>query len=151
MTKQSNNPVTSQVISMDKLYKTREGRSVRILCTDRQDPMFPVVALVTTRSGEGVFCYDNYGEFDDEDISEFDLIEYQPFAEFKEGDKVMVRDHDEEHWFPRFFKQTIKHYDQVFPCTYEKDYNPWSNVHDNRPVRWVECRFPTEEELNGSK
>lgn len=34
------------LVTMDKKYRTRNGGQVRILCTDREDQDYPVVALV---------------------------------------------------------------------------------------------------------
>ncbi len=34
------------MISLDRKYKTRDGRDVRVLCVDGPDPCYPVVAVV---------------------------------------------------------------------------------------------------------
>ena len=34
------------MISMDKKYQTRDGDTVRLLCTDRDNEVYPVVAIV---------------------------------------------------------------------------------------------------------
>lgn len=64
-------------ISMDKVYKTRNGDPVRVLCIDRQHPN-PVVALI----GEGnlVVSYTAYGKYDpDRDGGHwYDLLEVVP-------------------------------------------------------------------------
>lgn len=50
-------------ISMDKEYTTRDGRPVRILCTNRKCD-FPIVALVTQgNQSEDVFCYTQKGSY----------------------------------------------------------------------------------------
>lgn len=42
-----------------KPVMTRAGWAVRIICTDRDDPEYPIVALTLVRPGhgEGVDCY----------------------------------------------------------------------------------------------
>ena len=64
-------------ISMDKVYKTRNGDPVRVLCIDRQHPN-PVVALI----GEAntVVSYTAYGKYDpDRDGGHwYDLLEVVP-------------------------------------------------------------------------
>ena len=44
-----------------KKVVTRDGRSVRIRCTDRIDPYFPIVALISTESGEDIVEYTSNG------------------------------------------------------------------------------------------
>ena len=44
-----------------KKVVTRDGRSVRIRCTDRIDPYFPIVALINTESGEDIVGYTSNG------------------------------------------------------------------------------------------
>ena len=36
---------------------TRDGRKVRIICTDRRDLNFPIIALIETRPGGGEVTY----------------------------------------------------------------------------------------------
>ena len=44
---------------------TRDGRNVRIICTDRKDSDFPIVALVKNEYAEGerCMCYTKGGKF----------------------------------------------------------------------------------------
>ena len=44
-----------------KKVVTRDGRSARIRCTDRIDPYFPIVALISTESGEDIVEYTSNG------------------------------------------------------------------------------------------
>lgn len=56
---------------------TRDGRSVRIICTDKADRDFPVVALITTnQKSEEVFLYTKNGKqrFNPESDLPFDLF-----------------------------------------------------------------------------
>ena len=43
-------------ISMDKKYKTRDGRPVRLLCVDGNDPTYPVVGFVGDNVGITKWC-----------------------------------------------------------------------------------------------
>ena len=52
---------------------TRDGRAVRIICTDAKND-FPVVALVTTDNKEVVIDCDCNGRFSPEEIANFDLF-----------------------------------------------------------------------------
>lgn len=43
---------------------TRDGRSVRIICTNRLDDNYPVLALVTEGYAEQCYSYTTFGKFD---------------------------------------------------------------------------------------
>lgn len=61
------------MISMDKKYRTRDGRDVRLLCVDGPDPKYPVVAVV----GEDIYCWKPCGTYyASGTASVLDLIEY---------------------------------------------------------------------------
>ena len=53
---------------------TRDGREVRVLCTDRKSKRFPIVALVTTSIGEQVYYYTEKGEFNTSCESALDIF-----------------------------------------------------------------------------
>lgn len=74
-------------ISMYKQYKTREGRPVRILCTNRKDTTYPVCGLITLSNGterfeswtlQGIAYSNNPRKTSDFDLSDFDLVEAKP-------------------------------------------------------------------------
>ena len=62
------------MIEMGKRYKTRDGRPVRILCTDREQTIYTVVALVGTE----VLSYTADGKQFRTGESRSDLIEVKP-------------------------------------------------------------------------
>lgn len=69
------------MISMDKRYRTRDGRPVRVLCVDR-DADKPVCALVKNK-GEDLQCYGAQGEYwhttgikDPKDLIEIPELEF---------------------------------------------------------------------------
>ena len=43
---------------------TRDGRSVRIVCTNRLDENYPVIALVNNEDSEKCHSYTTFGKFD---------------------------------------------------------------------------------------
>ena len=56
---------------------TREGRNARIICTNKKDSDFPIVALVKNEYAEGerCMCYTKEGKFyTDSDLSNADLF-----------------------------------------------------------------------------
>jgi len=62
---------TKNPVSMDKKYKTRDGRDVRVLCVDASDDNYPVVALI----GNEVYRFTSKGSFDIGYTRGYDLIE----------------------------------------------------------------------------
>jgi hypothetical protein len=59
------------LISMDKKYKTRDGRDVRVLCVDACEGHYPVVAVVDNE----VWQMTKFGMFSAIDFTDNDLIE----------------------------------------------------------------------------
>ena len=55
---------------------TRDGRNVRIICTDRKDPDAPIVALVENEyvEGERGMCYSKEGKVYNDNLSNVDLF-----------------------------------------------------------------------------
>lgn len=77
---------------------TRDGRSVRIVCTDKADRDFPVIALITTnQKSEEVFLYTKNGKqrFNSESDLPFDLFFAPEKKEgwinlYKDGNKTVI-------------------------------------------------------------
>lgn len=44
---------------------TRDGRSARVICTNRLDDNYPVLALVTDGCAERCYSYTTFGKFDE--------------------------------------------------------------------------------------
>ena len=63
---------------------TRDGRSVRIICTDRKHSRYPIVALVKSRftENESIVYYTKEGKLYDDVLMDVDLV-FAP--EKKEG------------------------------------------------------------------
>ena len=72
MTDNNQIDISNQVISMDKEYVTRDGRKVRILCTDNyKNTEYPVVAIMP--NGD-VLLFTKNGEYSGISTSSLDLI-----------------------------------------------------------------------------
>ena len=56
-----------------KKVVTRDGRSVRIICTNRLDENYPVIALVNDEYNEKYYSYSEFGKFENRDC-ELDLF-----------------------------------------------------------------------------
>lgn len=54
------------MIDTSRTYQTREGGAARILCTDHEDPLYPVVASVVHKhtSFRMVFLYSAEGRYE---------------------------------------------------------------------------------------
>ncbi len=101
---------------------TRDGRSVRIICTNRKSENCPIVTLIqdSTDDFEDVYYYtiDGKGVIrGDESMDLFFATEKQE-CPFKKGDRVLVRDYDNESWRPRIFS-SYDSYDKECKYKYE--------------------------------
>lgn len=66
-------------IEMGKQYKTLSGLPARILCTDRNHPSYPVIALVPGIAHERPITYTKDGAFSSSGVENtLDLIEVKP-------------------------------------------------------------------------
>jgi len=71
----------SDLISMDKDYRTRNSRPVRILSIDLKNSSFPVVGAVVKHDSEELVQFSPHGVSSlgsDFDLIEVDLIEVKP-------------------------------------------------------------------------
>lgn len=59
-----------------KKVVTRDGRSVRIICTDRKNSRYPIVALVENKltEGENSVYYTKEGKFFNNVLADIDLV-----------------------------------------------------------------------------
>ena len=73
---------------------TRDGCPVRIICTDRRNIEYPIVALIEDKSGESIYIYTKDGKIIPNDLNDWDLF----FAPEKhEGWVTMYRDSNNGH------------------------------------------------------
>ena len=134
-------------IEMGKQYRTRDGRKVRVLCTDRKHSFYPVIALMPSKDGD----FDQYGTYTSEGLfsdsdqeSGYDLIEVSPYDDFKIDEPVMVRDYPADKWKRSHFAGVS---DSGCPRTFAMGRSSWSSGCDPSYTLWNECRRPTKEEL----
>ena len=65
------------MISLDKEYRTRDGRKVRLLCVDGPDEIYPVIGFVENSIGTYEWCSD--GKVCESQVADqYDLIESKP-------------------------------------------------------------------------
>lgn len=122
----------SNKISMDKKYRTRDGRDVRVLCVDKDfsdDAIVkrPVIALVKSikGSGESVYYYSSHGYFCVEGhADQLDLIEVKPYDDFEIDEPVYVRDSENEKWRRRHFAGVD---DKGCPLVFMSGAKKWSS------------------------
>lgn len=123
-------------ISMDKKYRTRDGRDVRVLCTDFTNHE-QVVALVAgvNSSRENLMTFDAYGKYASFEVeTPFDLIEVTPYEDFKIDDKVLVRRYESAKWTKRYFAGVDENGN---PMTYGDGATSWSQ---HGTVSWKFCK-----------
>lgn len=84
--------------SKDGRIVTKEGCIVRIICWDRKDENYPIVALVSYNSGiEGCESYTKNGNYLDDDTDMLDLmLEIPEYMTFKDGDVIAYGNFDGE-------------------------------------------------------
>lgn len=77
------------MIDINKKYRTKSGRDVRIICVDRNSDN-PIVALIKEYNGrERVMSYNSDGVssiYDDDE----DLIEVKPYSDLTVGESILV-------------------------------------------------------------
>ena len=136
------------MIDMDKKYRTRDGRAVRVLCTDMKNPTYPVIALIEDVSKNGE-TLEYFGSFTSEgcasstcEANDRDLVEVPPYDGFKIDEPVMVRDNAGSQWIPRYFAGLN---DNGYPTTWGDGQTSWT-CQDRRQTPWAKCRRPTPEE-----
>lgn len=81
--------ISNQIIEMNKQYRTRRGDNVMVLCTDRNNISGNTVVYMIVKDG-GIYVSNKNGK--NSFSSEFDLVEYSPYDDLKEGDIVIVSD-----------------------------------------------------------
>ena len=103
---------------------TRDGRSVRIICTNRKSENCPIVTLIQDSTDDSEYVY--YYTIDGKGVIRGDVSMDLFFATekqecpFKKGDRVLVRDYDNEVWRPRIFS-SYDSYDKECKYKYECD------------------------------
>ena len=90
-------------ISMNKKYKTKQGADVKIVAIDK-DRKYPVIGYYSNLDGdESLISWTIEGRFGIDEESICDLIESNPYADFKIDDKVLVKYNVSNNWYKRYF------------------------------------------------
>ena len=98
---------------------TRDGRSVRIVCTDAKNE-FPIIALVTNDDKEELMDYNNNGKVSPDEITDFDLFfatkkkDKFDLKTLKPFDRVLVRNFKAYKWKCEHFSYFNEGND--YPC-----------------------------------
>jgi hypothetical protein len=92
-------------IEMGKTYTTRQGQPVRVLCVNRKNTYYPVIALVSEdNNGGDLQSFTDTGHHTlGRDHSYYDLIEYNPWHGVEIDAKIFVRNAEDAEWTPRHF------------------------------------------------
>ena len=139
MTTNNQIDISNQVISMDKEYVTREGKKVRILCTDNYaNPMYPVVAIIA--DGD-IYSFAKNGKYIViDEVNDLDLIDIETYnkSQFKEGDTLIVCVYKDMMKYMRVFS----HFDGDGDCCCFDDGKQSGDV-----TIWKHYRKATEEEI----
>jgi hypothetical protein len=131
-----------KLISMNKKYKTRDGRSARIICTDMKGCGYSVAALVQSEDCEQMESYTAEGLFwSHNKESKDDLIEVSQYEDWKVDDLIMVRDSDRDKWVTRYFAKV----QDGIVYSWSNGYTSYTA--DGSQTFWLEARKPATEEL----
>lgn len=140
------------MLSLDKQYKTRDGRPARVICIGKVGTPYPVVALAT-KLVNGVpmeieHHYTPEGKYwDDGALDTRDLVEISEYEDFKVDDLVMVRDYDCVDWIHAYFAGVGE---DGLPQTWADGATSWTATNLSaryRKTSWNFCLKPTAEEL----
>lgn len=94
-------------ISMDKQYRTRDGKDVVLYTADRKhDGGYTVVGGIIENNGEhSLQIWKSNGSINPSGIeNKEDLIEYNPAQDLKMDQAIWVKDYNDTEWYPRHFK-----------------------------------------------
>lgn len=131
----------NKVIDMNLKYKTLEGLSVRVLCTDVKSE-YSVVAAVMEKDGTETICsYTKEGLFYVGCSNKNDIVEVSPYEDFKVDDLCVVTDYSGNRFF-RYFANEIEGVAYCFP-----DGRTSVTVCNELIMQWPLCRKATPEEI----
>ena len=101
---------------------TKDGRSVRIVCTDAKNE-FPIVALIFNDNKEVLMDYNNNGKVSPDEITDLDLFfaiekkdKFDPKT-LKPFDRVLVRNSKIHIWKCEHFSYFKEGYNYPFMCS----------------------------------
>lgn len=119
----------------------RDGKPVRIICYDRVDTAYPIIALIKSYNGENCFFYDINGKLAHHDYNNEDLviIEEVDCPKFNVGDWVFATNDGEGPWLitaitDNYYtlQDTQENEASVAQITIDNKYHLWS-LKDAKP------------------
>ena len=119
----------------------RDGKPVRIICYDRVDTAYPIIALIKSYNGENCFSYDINGKLAHHDYNNEDLviIEEVDCPKFNVGDWVFATNDGEGSWLitaitDNYYtlQDTQENEASVAQITIDNKYHLWS-LKDAKP------------------
>ena len=119
----------------------RDGKPVRIICYDRVDTAYPIIALIKYHNGENCFSYDINGKLAHHDYNNEDLviIEEVDCPKFNVGDWVFATNDGEGPWLitartDNYYtlQDTQENEASVAQITIDNKYHLWS-LKDAKP------------------
>lgn len=126
-------------INIFEKYWTKDGRPVRILCTNRKHHLYPVVGLVYTLDTDeeqephtwtidGRSCVDT--------PTSLDLVPARRAKDLEIDDKVLYKEHNESNWTPGHFAGVTK---SGCPMVFKNNASSWtSNGKNNLCSRYFD-------------
>lgn len=144
-------PMVPEPINLTDQYKTREGRNVRVICIDRKDPVYKVVALYTSTDGssEGVLTsLDKFGQVPEHPAHPNGLVKVDPLADFRNlplDTPVMVRTtYTTAQWNLRYWRS-------LETGSTGNQFTTWdlgkTSLTTDQYSHWYDARLATPEEL----
>lgn len=129
------------MIDINKHYKTRNGRPVRILCTDRKTVTFTVVGLIYMDNTEIPSAWTAEGNhWVPEELNGNDLIEVSPYDDFKVDDVCVVSFSKDGAKVFRYFSKEIN----GLPYCFEAGKTSYTTKEQSK---WNYCRKATPKEI----
>jgi hypothetical protein len=129
----------NKLIELGKIYQTREGKPIEILTISAKNTSYPVIALITHEDGQQeTIRFTAEGFYNKAGTSENDLVEVNPYADFKVGDKVLVSDNGVD-WEKRYFSHVT---DDGKPSTFYGGSISRSNI--AQTIGWNFCKKVTD-------
>ena len=132
MRKQFDIKFRPQIESGEFKVETRDGRRARIICWDRIDKHYPIIALAPNEGGEDSYEYTNNGRyFQDGEQTEDDLFIVTPEEELTEFEKEL--------------ESFYNHHLQV--CSYDNQGTVEDSLHDGASKLLALARKELEPEI----
>ena len=126
------------MIEINKKYKTRSGLPVRVLANDLNS-RYPICAAVLEKETEYVYCFTKDGLSVENEKGPDDLIEVNPYEDFKVDDLCVV-------WEVENCKEFRHFSHEVNGLAYCFTFGRTSYTTIDK-TSWLNCRKATEEEI----